>query len=262
MHPPRWSLSIVPLLTVASGQQCYWPNGNDARLVACPVANGTEAAACCFSGHYCMSNGVCFSNTELTFYRGGCTAKDWATSGCPTYCDKESVAGAVLGAHAGINKCTNGQYACQSTSNCASDSFEVPAGIMLPNLYIRSDLGILATATTAGAPAATGTASVTATCSSAAAAAASSGGISTGAAAGIGVGVGVPLALAVVLLTVLLLREKKKTRASLSTPVYPENAPTSPWAKSERTAYAPVEIQTQPPPPELSIDQRGRHELS
>ncbi|KAK1598356.1 uncharacterized protein LY79DRAFT_538953 [Colletotrichum navitas] len=276
MHPPRWSLATGILVGLASGQQCYWPNGNDASLVACPVANGT-AAACCFAGHYCMSNGVCFSNTELSFYRGACTAKDWSTSGCPTYCDKEDVAGAVRGAHAGIAKCTNKQYACQSTSNCATDSFEVPAGNMLPNLYLKSDIGVIATASTAStagtAPAtATGTAATSvgdgaggateATCTSTPADAAASSGISTGAAAGIGVGVGAPLALAVGLLTVLLLREKKKTRQALSRPVYSEIAPTSPWAKSEHTTYAPVEIPTQAPPPELPSDHRGRHELS
>ncbi|KAK1993352.1 hypothetical protein LX36DRAFT_586524 [Colletotrichum falcatum] len=266
MHPPCRPLAIAALAAVASGQQCYWPNGNDASLVACPVANGSTAAACCFAGHYCMSNGVCFSNTELSFYRGACTAKDWATSGCPTYCDKEGVAGAALGAHAGVAKCTNEQYACQSTSNCATDSFQVPAGVMMSNLYLKEDIGLVATASasTTTAAAATATAATSAggaseaTCTSTAA----GGGISTGAAAGIGVGVGAPLALAVGLLTVLLLREKKKTRAASSMPVYPETSPASPWAKSEQTPYAPVEIPAQAPPPELSSDHRGRHELS
>ncbi|KAK2063213.1 hypothetical protein LY76DRAFT_601959 [Colletotrichum caudatum] len=274
MHPPRRSLAIAALVAVASGQQCYWPNGNDASLVACPVNGTATAAACCFAGHYCMSNGACFSNTELSFYRGACTAKDWTTNGCPAYCDKEGVAGAVPGAHAGIAKCTNQQYACQSTSNCATDSFELPAGIMLPNLYLKEDIGVVATTTsTAGAPTATAAATAAtsagaagtaggaseATCTSTPAA---SSGISTGAAAGIGVGVGAPLALAIGLLTVLLLREKKKTRAAFQTPVYSETAPTSPWAKSEHTAYAPIEIPTQAPPPELPSDHRGRHELS
>ncbi|EFQ30801.1 hypothetical protein CGRA01v4_12849 [Colletotrichum graminicola] len=269
MHPPRWSLAVGILAATASGQLCYWPNGKDASLVACPVANGT-AAACCFADHYCMSNGVCFSNTDLSFYRGACTAKDWSTSGCPTYCDKEDVAGAVLRAHVGIAKCTNKQYACQSTSNCATDSFEVPVGIMLSNLYLKSDIGVVSTASTvstAGTPSATATSvgaggATEATCTSTPAAAAASSGISTGAAAGIGVGVGAPLALAAGLLTVLLLHEKKKTRAALSRPVYSEIAPTSPWAKSEHTTYAPVEIPTQAPPPELPSDHRGRHELS
>ncbi|KAK1963072.1 hypothetical protein LY78DRAFT_660635 [Colletotrichum sublineola] len=275
MHPSRWSLAIATLVAVASGQQCYWPNGNDASLVACPVANGSTAAACCFAGHYCMSNGACFSNTELSFYRGACTAKDWTTKGCPAYCDKEGVAGAVPGAHAGIAKCTNKQYACQSTSNCATDSFEIPAGIMLPNLYLKSDIGVLATTSTAGTATATATTTGIATTSVGAAGntggaseatctstPAASSGISTGAAAGIGVGVGAPLALAIGLLTILLLREKKKTRAAFSTPAYSQTAPVSPWAKSEHTAYAPVEIPTQAPPPELPSDHRGRHELS
>ncbi|GJC84189.1 hypothetical protein ColLi_07027 [Colletotrichum liriopes] len=219
MHPPRWLLATVSLATLASGQKCYWPNGGEATsVVACPVAGGTEAASCCFQNHYCMSNGLCFSKTELSFYRGACTDQDWTTSGCPKYCDKEDIVGGVPGRHAGIALCGDSKYACQRSSNCANYTFGVPAGVMLLNQYLQSDLGNVATAT-AAAPTSGSTAGTTgeasaATCSSTAAA---SSGISTGAAAGIGVGVGAPLALAIGLLTVLLLREKKKTRAALST---------------------------------------------
>ncbi|GKT41662.1 uncharacterized protein ColSpa_01843 [Colletotrichum spaethianum] len=282
MHPPRWLLATVPLAALASGQTCYWPNGVKATsTVACPVAGGTTAASCCFANHYCMSNGLCFSKTELSFYRGACTDENWTTSGCPKYCDKDDIVGggngtslrsicvlilaAVYGAHAGIALCGDSKYACQTSSNCANYTFGVPAGVMLLNKYLQSDLGDVATATatttatTSGSTVGITSGGSVATCSSTAAA---SSGISTGAAAGIGVGVGAPLALAVGLLTVLLLREKKKTRATLSAQVYDGNSPAAPWAKSERTAYAPVEIQSHTVPPELPENHNGRHELS
>ncbi|WQF87522.1 hypothetical protein CDEST_12536 [Colletotrichum destructivum] len=263
MHAPRWLLATIPLIAFASGQKCYWPDGGEATsVVACPVAGGTEAASCCFRNHYCMSNGLCFSKTELSFYRGACTDQDWTTSGCPKYCDKEDIVGGVPGRHAGIAKCEENKYACQRTSNCANYTFGVPAGVMLLNQYLQSDIGGSATPTaTAAVSSTTGEASA-ATCPSTTTAAAASSGISTGAAAGIGVGIGAPLALAIGVLTVLLLREKKKTRAALSAQTPAGTAPTSPWAKSERTAYAPVEIQTQTQPPELPSNHQGRHELS
>ncbi|OBR10349.1 hypothetical protein CH63R_06041 [Colletotrichum higginsianum IMI 349063] len=277
MHAPRWLLATIPLVAFASGQKCYWPDGGEATsVVACPVAGGTEAASCCFRNHYCMSNGLCFSKSELSFYRGACTDQDWTTSGCPKYCDKEdierkrkkwtrwlTVRFAVPGRHAGIAKCEENKYACQRTSNCANYTFGVPAGVMLLNQYLQSDIGESATPTaTAAVSSTTGEASAATCPSTTTATAAASSGISTGAAAGIGVGIGAPMALAIGVLTVLLLREKKKTRAALSAQTPAGTAPTSPWAKSERTAYAPVEIQTQTQPPELPSNHQGRHELS
>ncbi|KAJ0159676.1 hypothetical protein CTA2_9288 [Colletotrichum tanaceti] len=262
MHAPRWLLATIPLVAFASGQKCYWPDGREATsVVACPVAGGTEAASCCFRNHYCMSNGLCFSKTELSFYRGACTDQDWTTSGCPKYCDKEDVVGGVPGRHAGIAKCEENKYACQRSGNCANYTFGVPAGVMLLNQYLQADIGDPAAATATAAVSGTTSEASAATCSSTAAAAANSG-ISTGAAAGIGVGVGAPLALAIGILTILLLREKKKTRVALSAQTPAGTAPAPPWAKSERTAYAPVEIQSQTQPPELPSNHQGRHELS
>lgn len=173
----------------------------------------------------------------------------------------------VPGAHCGIAKCTSSQYACQTTGNCASATFAVPAGTMLLNEFLQSDLAIVdtatATATTATA-AATGTTAVTAAttaaCSSTAAA---SSGISTGAAAGIGLGVGAPLAIAIGVLSFMLLREKKKTRAAFSNQVPAGTVPPSPWSKSDATTYVPIEVHGRSAPTELDNNNfHGRHELS
>ncbi|KAK1636270.1 hypothetical protein BDP81DRAFT_489490 [Colletotrichum phormii] len=270
MHLPllHWRLlAALPLVTAVAGQTCYWPNGVEAtQAAACPVAGGTEVAACCPQNHYCMSNGLCFSQTELSFYRGACTDQNWTQSGCPKYCDKEEMIGGVPGRQCGVALCGDKKVACQTSGNCANFTFGVPAGKMLLNEYLKSDIGGLAeTAAVATATVGhgTGTASAAATCSATAAEPSISSGISTGAAAGIGVGIGAPLALAIVALTVMLLREKRKTRAALSSQVDSSGTgPSSPWAKSERTAYVPVEIHGQPVPNELSSNHDRRHELS
>ncbi|OLN86785.1 hypothetical protein CCHL11_07856 [Colletotrichum chlorophyti] len=284
MHPPRSVLAGLTLVAFASGQACYWPDGGRASsLIACPVAVGTEVASCCFRNHYCMSNGLCFSKTELSFYRGGCTDSDWSKSGCPKYCDKDGIAGAVPGRHCGIALCGNGNFACQNTGNCDNDTFSVPAGTMLFNQFLQSDLGDIATATaratvtvaveTEAIATATYGAGTRSTC---AATAEATKGISTGAAAGIGVGVGAPLALAIVALTIMLLREKGRTRAALENQnqiqqQYPNPGqypsarapPLSPWAKSEHTAYnVPAEVSAHTLPPELPSNHHGRPELS
>lgn len=298
MHLPllhRRLLAAVPLFTAVAGQTCYWPNGVEAtQAVACPVAGGTEVAACCFQNHYCMSNGLCFSQTELSFYRGACTDQNWTRSGCPKYCDREEITGGgtksflgrykenllflgfvslvrygltytlVPGRHCGVALCGDNKFACQNSGNCANYTFSVPAGQMLLNEYLKSDLGDLATTTVTATAAAAGQSTGTAaTCSATAAESSTSNGISTGAAAGIGVGIGAPLALAIAALTVMLLREKRKTRAALSSQVDSSGTgPSSPWAKSERTAYVPVEVHGQPVPNELSSNHDRRHELS
>ncbi|KAG7049674.1 major facilitator superfamily transporter [Colletotrichum scovillei] len=181
-----------------------------------------------------------------------------------SYCDKEEITGGVPGRHCGVALCGDKKFACQNSGNCANYTFGVPAGQMLLNEYLKSDLGDLATTTvTATAAVAGQSTGAAATCSATAAESSFSNGISTGAAAGIGVGIGAPLALAIAALTVMLLREKRKTRAALSSQVDSSGTgPSSPWAKSERTAYVPVEMHGQPVPNEMSSNHDRRHELS
>ncbi|KAG7044962.1 major facilitator superfamily transporter [Colletotrichum scovillei] len=194
----------------------------------------------------------------------GCESLDPQNQSPSAYCDKEEITGGVPGRHCGVALCGDKKFACQNSGNCANYTFGVPAGQMLLNEYLKSDLGDLATTTvTATAAVAGQSTGAAATCSATAAESSFSNGISTGAAAGIGVGIGAPLALAIAALTVMLLREKRKTRAALSSQVDSSGTgPSSPWAKSERTAYVPVEMHGQPVPNEMSSNHDRRHELS
>lgn len=89
MHLLPWFLATLPPMAAASGQNCYWPNGDTAtELMACSVASGNDAAACCYAFHYCMTNGLCLSPTEGTWYRGGCTDDQYQKTGCPQVCEK------------------------------------------------------------------------------------------------------------------------------------------------------------------------------
>ncbi|KAF6838553.1 hypothetical protein CPLU01_02354 [Colletotrichum plurivorum] len=299
MRLPCWLLAtqLLALVAPASGQSCYWPTGTgNSALKACDVASGNEAAACCFQNHYCTTNGLCLSPTEGTWYRGGCTDKEFAKTGCPKYCDKDDIAGASPGRHVQVVPCSSKAFACGGSGNCPKQNFTLTPFRAVMNLALQTDLANSSTATAT----ATGSASTTtstgsnesagsegsastgdpsvATCSSTAE---SSSGISAGAAAGIGAGVGVPLAVAVIVLSMMLLREKKKAREGLAAsgfhqqqqyhnhqpgygqqPIYSATTTTSPWGKAETPNYAPAaEVSGNSLPPELPDHANGRHEL-
>lgn len=94
MYLPHWLLATLPLAFPVSGQNCYWPNGGPSELLkACPVASGNEAAACCFADHYCVTNGLCMSLSEGSWYRGGCTDSQFLKSGCPRLCHTTDIEG-------------------------------------------------------------------------------------------------------------------------------------------------------------------------
>lgn len=94
MYSLRWFLTTQLLASLGAAQNCYVPNGNlVSNLKACSVASGNDAAACCFANHYCMSNGLCLSPTEGTWYRGGCTDNQFEQSGCPKFCDDDVIGG-------------------------------------------------------------------------------------------------------------------------------------------------------------------------
>ncbi|KAL0935030.1 uncharacterized protein CTRU02_209621 [Colletotrichum truncatum] len=283
MHLPRWVFAAIQLVTLASGQTCYWPSGGTASaLQPCSVASGNEVAACCFANHYCMTNGLCLSPTEGTWYRGGCTDKDYLKPGCPQICDKDNIVGATPGRHAAVWACASRVFACSSLDNCSKQNFTVGAYRAVMNSALQTDLGNdTASATTTAAStgatstgtggtgaASTGTGDASATtCPSIADA---SQGISTGAAAGIGVGVGLPLAIATGALAFMLLRERKKTRAALASyqmqPGHNQQhytSPSSPWGKPGGH-YVPVaEVHGQQMPTELPENgTQNRHELA
>ncbi|KAH9230170.1 hypothetical protein K456DRAFT_541810 [Colletotrichum gloeosporioides 23] len=277
MHLSCWFLATLSLASLAAGQAqtCYWPSGSSAPLLqACSVGSGNEAAACCFNNHYCMTNGLCLSPTEGTWYRGGCTDKDFQQTGCPKYCDTTDIVGATPNRHAGVWACASKVFACTSLDNCSKQNFTVGAYRAVMNVALSTDLADSATTATASASATSGSAGASETTSSDATGStcpATENGISTGAAAGIGVGVGLPLAIAVGALTFMLMREKKRSRAaqtSYQRPGYgqqpgfnqqPYTSTPSHRGKPEGH-FVPNEVSGHAATHELA-DTQGRHEL-
>ncbi|KAG6364665.1 hypothetical protein INS49_006269 [Diaporthe citri] len=213
-----------------------------------------------------MTNGLCLSPTEGTWYRGGCTDEQYQKTGCPNICDTTS-----RGAHVGVSVCASRVFACYSLDNCSSQNFTVSAYRAVTNAARSTDLfdsGATATTSTTTSPSTGGATDPTCTSTQQA-----NQGISTGAGAGIGVGVGLPLTIAVGALAFMLMREKKKSRDVQAgyqqqhhyskQPGYnqkPYTDVSSPWGKSDRhygpTAEAPGQMISH----DLS-DIQDRHEL-
>ncbi|KAJ0115787.1 uncharacterized protein J7T55_010610 [Diaporthe amygdali] len=261
MYFPRWLLATLPLASLSSGQDCYWPNGGTAStLKACSVASSNEAAACCFANHYCMTNGLCLSPTEGTWYRGGCTDEQFQKTGCPKFCDTSDIVGATSDRHVGVWACASRVFACNSLDNCSKQNFTVGSYRAVINAALSTDLfdsgATVTTSITSSTSVSTGAASA-ASCTSTQQA---SQGITTGAAAGIGVGVGLPLAIAVGALTFMLIQQPGYTQQPGFNNQQPYTNTSSPWGKPEGH-YAPTaEVPGQMVPHELA-DTQGRHEL-
>ncbi|KAF9876722.1 hypothetical protein CkaCkLH20_05568 [Colletotrichum karsti] len=278
MHLTQWALATVSLVSLAFGQTCYWPSGSTASaLQPCSISSGNEVAACCFANHYCMTNGLCLSPTEGTWYRGGCTDKEYKKTGCPEFCHTSDIVGGIPGRHAAVWACASKVFACSSLDNCAKQNFTAGIYRAVMNRALQTDLANdTASATATATATATGTeASSTeieteeASTTTCPADAQVSPGISTGAAAGIGIGVGLPLAIAVAALTIMLLREKKKAREAVAASYQqqsgygqqPYTITPSPWGKQE-TDYVPAAEVSGQSMPELDSSVHGRHELS
>lgn len=80
--------SFFCLAAMSLAQDCYWPAGSPASpLIACgTTAADSTNSACCYKGHYCLSNGLCFEPASMTMYRGGCTDKRFKSPSCSSYC--------------------------------------------------------------------------------------------------------------------------------------------------------------------------------
>ncbi|KAH8760464.1 hypothetical protein F5883DRAFT_500751 [Diaporthe sp. PMI_573] len=264
MYLLHWFLATLPLTSLASGQDCYWPNGGQASaLKACSVASGNDAAACCFADHYCMTNGLCMSMTEGSWYRGGCTDQQFLQSGCPRICHSREIVGGVPDRHAGVFQCESTSLACISRDNCSKQNFTVGAYRAVMNAALSTDLfnsGATATAFIAPSTSANTEDASATTCTDKQR---DSSGISTGAVAGIGVGVGLPLVVAVGVLTFMLIREKRRSgdpqagdqrRQYYNQPLYINTI--SQWDKSEGPTTPTTEVSGQLVPHELPDTQR------
>lgn len=85
----RPSLIILGLSSLALAQrQCFYPNGDrDPNGKPCGVDNGgSEHTHCCYDGHYCLDNGLCFAKSDLTMYRSSCTDSTFGSDKCGQIC--------------------------------------------------------------------------------------------------------------------------------------------------------------------------------
>ena len=80
--------------TAAQGTQCYYPNGNLAPSHT-PCNTSMGFSWCCLSTDVCLSNRLCFQQSETytnRIGRGSCTDSTWKSDNCPQYCkDGENV---------------------------------------------------------------------------------------------------------------------------------------------------------------------------
>lgn len=204
-------------------QRCYWPDATITDEDYIPCVNITSSGsytACCGVGHYCFSNGLCLDNGGMTTYRGGCTDRSWNSADCPQYCE-ELCPGSICG----VWPCDGiGHFAC-TPSDCGSTSTQIviPAGIILLNAAVTSDLRLTVSSTTSNSKSTqtpTHTPTTTTTTPSHLSSSNATTDISTrrcestGALAGIGVGIGLPLTMALIIVSVLLFREKRKNNGS------------------------------------------------
>jgi hypothetical protein len=188
-----------------SSAACYWPGGSVAGSNLIPAESNESSgyAACCFTGHYFFANGLCLDINQITFYRGGCTDKTWASAACPRYCLSESTS------QCGIWGCNNdNQFAC-SISDCGNQSlmFTVNGGTIRQNAALASALPTTtstSTSTTQIASTSNATHSPTsAACPS-----------HLGAYTGLGVGIGVPLLVSLLALMFVVLRLRSYKKAA------------------------------------------------
>lgn len=78
-------LSVIALVNAAA--ECYFPNGDLARLDTPCYADG-GASHCCGPNSLCLTNGLCLAVVApFTLSRGSCTDKTWGPS-CPSICGK------------------------------------------------------------------------------------------------------------------------------------------------------------------------------
>jgi hypothetical protein len=197
-------------------QTCYWPDNSAADSSQVPCSDSTTPGtypSCCAAGHYCFSGGVCLNTEFMTLYRGSCTDKTWQSAECYGYCENLCPSGSCA-----LWPCNNGpdgssnHFGCTNASCGTQDEVIVPAGTILRNSAIISDLSITSSATqtsstTSSSTASTTPSSITTTVSDCK---------STGEVAGVGAGIGIPLLLALIVALLLLFRTRQWMRKGMT----------------------------------------------
>ncbi|KAH6695593.1 hypothetical protein F5X68DRAFT_272879 [Plectosphaerella plurivora] len=276
-----FGLAALSLLPMALAQrQCFYPNGErDTGGVPCGVDGGASGHThCCYSGAYCLSNGLCFEKKSLTMYRSSCTDSTFGSDKCGQICLGGNLGG-VDYSHSGVWTCGDDRFTCHSAS-CAINNFTLDGGILQYNDALLTDVTELALSASASGSSSPATTTVTETVRVTSTAGAESieageigsveapSGVSTAAAAGIGAGVGIPLLLLAAALLFLLFRERKKRQAfqnqlqhyGISTKYPPQVDPTSQYQPVDAGGHYHAQHMQQPkpvqPPSELTADPR------
>lgn len=206
---------------------CYFPSGDIANgYQACGSGGGVRH--CCSASHYCLSNSLCLVPSDMSTYRGGCTAEKWDDKACSNICLKYSTYSGVWRCAQELDGSQNQLYACDPTG-CGNSTqmFTVGTADLQRNNKLSTAINLQAQETkTVQVTAATITGSCASTADASpgadAAALNENGsmnnstceeGISTGAAVGIGLGPAIPLLIALAVMTWLFFRERKRARS-------------------------------------------------
>lgn len=82
----QWACVLVLLTSIgaAAAQDCYYPNG-DLSPNDSPCSSEVQGA-CCPLNWECLSNGLCYLESEDYYERHTCTDQSWSDSNCPNLC--------------------------------------------------------------------------------------------------------------------------------------------------------------------------------
>ena len=82
--------AIIYLVFLAAGQNCYYPDGS--LSTEGDAACTSEGGACCPLHWECMSNGLCYLESENYYGRYTCTDQTWQSPDCPQLCTQDNTA--------------------------------------------------------------------------------------------------------------------------------------------------------------------------
>ncbi|KAL4894191.1 hypothetical protein BDV59DRAFT_176010 [Aspergillus ambiguus] len=253
-HPLFIFLFLLQVITRASAQLCYNPNGSISNDRPC---NSTaEVSVCCEDGFVCTENKLCqpmgwydgSDGNPLQLIRSTCTDKTWKSGSCPGHCIAESPTGGEW-----VMRCGTGshEYCCSDDSCCSNGGKRYDLG----NATMTAIAGHQASTTSQSSPAtATSTASTTTSTTPTATEPASSDSGSEGSTnsqaktIGIGVGVGVGGGLLALGCLAFLLWRRKRAIAA---------------AQSSDLPFQPTNVRAmEQPEPVVELDSRDRRVFS
>lgn len=102
----RSLLALPLLLHQHAAQDCFFPDGSVAPDSS--SCSTTSTGQCCPLNWQCLSNGLCWLETESFFGRYSCTDQAWQSASCPQICTHNLTAGG----NEAVRQCPDGRYCC------------------------------------------------------------------------------------------------------------------------------------------------------